>query len=180
MALVGFYVATWLPVFVPLVHLVAFAEDIGLSRGVGAAALSVLGAGSLVGRIVLGALSDRVGRRPVLALALVLQAAGFIVLVVTNGPTLLMTAAAVFGLGSGAVVGLLPAVVADLFGSAHAASLIGVILAAAALPIALGPWFGGWVFDVSGTYASVFLAGATVNLVGLGLLLPVRSPRISN
>ena len=179
LALLGVYVATWTPAFVPLVHLPAFADDLGLSSGTGAAALSVLGAGSLAGRIVLGALSDRIPRRATLALALGFQAVGFVGLTATSGLALLMWATVAFGVGSGGVVGLMPTVVADFFGPRHAGSLVGLIVAAAGVPMALGPLLSGWLFDATGRYDGAFLAGAVLNLIGLALLVVARPPATS-
>jgi MFS transporter, OFA family, oxalate/formate antiporter len=48
--------------FVPFVHLVLYAEDIGISHTVAVAILSVLGIGSIAGRLAVGGFADRVGR----------------------------------------------------------------------------------------------------------------------
>ena len=76
--LVAVYTTTWIPVFMPPVHLVPLARDLGLSPVVGATALSALGAGSLVGRLGMGAVSDAIGRRPTLVIALGLQMLSFV------------------------------------------------------------------------------------------------------
>ena len=46
----------------PLVHIVPFATDIGISPMVAASFLAVIGGFSVLGRIVTGAVSDKVGR----------------------------------------------------------------------------------------------------------------------
>src|SRR6185369_17722619 len=69
--------ATWIPVFIPLVHLVPFARDLGHSPLVAATAVSVLGAGAVLGRLVMGTASDRLGRRTTLGVGMLLQAAAF-------------------------------------------------------------------------------------------------------
>ena len=177
LALLGVYTSTWMPVFMPLVHLVPLARDLGLGPVVGATALSALGAGSLVGRLGLGALSDVIGRRPALGLALALQAVGFAGLGLAGSAAGLLGAATVYGFSYGAVTALMPAIVTDFYGAARAGSLVGLIFGIAGPPGALGPLLGGWVFDATGRYTLAFAAGAGLNVVALGLLLLARPPR---
>jgi MFS family permease len=174
--LLGVYAATWIPVFIPFVHLVPLARDLGLSAVVGATALSALGGGSLAGRLGMGALSDRVGRRVALGLALGIQALSFAGLAAAGSAPALLAAAAVYGFAYGAISGLMPAVVADFYGPAHAGSLVGLIFGIAGPPGGLGPLLGGWLFDLTGTYAWAFALGAALNAAAVGLLAAARPP----
>ncbi len=84
----------------------------------------------------------------------------------------LWLAALVFGVSYGGGVVLLPALCGDLFGRAHVASVVGVIFAVAGAPAALGPWFAGWLYDISGHYQGAFLLSAAMNgCAFLGTLL---------
>jgi MFS family permease len=174
--LLAVYALTWAPVFMPLVHLVPLARDLGLSPVVGATALSTLGVGSLAGRLGLGAVSDAIGRRPALAISLGLQAVAFAGLAGVTDATALHVAAAAYGVGYGAVSTLMPALVADFYGPAHAGSLVGLCFGLAGPGSGLGPVLGGWLFDRSGTYAWAFAIGAALNAVALALLLAMRPP----
>jgi MFS transporter, OFA family, oxalate/formate antiporter len=170
------YAATWIPVFMPLVHLVPLARDLGLSPLIGATALSTLGAGSLAGRLGMGAVSDAIGRRPALAISLGLQALAFAGLAGATDVTALYAAAAVYGLAYGAVSTLMPALVADFYGPAHAGSLVGLCFGLAGPGSGLGPVLGGWLFDRTGTYAWAFGFGAALNVLALSLVLALRPP----
>jgi MFS family permease len=170
------YALTWIPVFMPLVHLAPLASDLGLSPVVGATALSTLGVGSLAGRLGLGAVSDVIGRRPALAISLGLQALAFAGLAGATDVTALYAAAAVYGLGYGAVSTLMPALVADFYGPAHAGSLVGLCFGLAGPGSGLGPVLGGWLFDRTGAYAWAFGIGAAMNTAALLLLLAMRPP----
>ena len=174
--LLAVYAATWIPVFMPLVHLVPLARDLGFSPVVGATALSALGAGSLVGRLGIGAASDAIGRRPALAISLGLQALAFTGLAGAAGAPSLFAAAAAYGFAYGAVSALMPAVVTDFYGPAHAGSLVGLCFGLAGPGSGLGPVLGGWLFDVTGTYVWAFGLGAVLNLAALALLLAARPP----
>jgi MFS family permease len=174
--LLAVYALTWMPVFMPLVHLVPLARDLGLTSVVGATALSMLGAGSLAGRLGLGAVSDAIGRRPALAISLGLQALAFAGLAGATDAMGLYAAAATYGVGYGAVSTLMPALVADFYGPAHAGSLVGTCFGLAGPGSGLGPILGGWLFDVTGTYAWAFGIGGALNALALLLLLAMRPP----
>ena len=176
LALLGVYTATWIPVFMPPVHLVPLARDLGLAPVVGATALSALGLGSLAGRLGLGTLSDLIGRRLALGLALWLQAVAFAGLALAAGAPGLLAAATVYGVGYGAVTALMPPIVTDFFGAKRAGSLVGLIFGLAGPPGALGPVLGGLVYDATGRYTWAFVAGAALNLVALALLFLARPP----
>jgi OFA family oxalate/formate antiporter-like MFS transporter len=174
--LVGVYMATWIPVFMPPVHLVPLARDLGLSAVVGAAALSALGGGSLVGRLTMGILSDAIGRRPALAISLGLQTLAFTGLAGASGPVTLLAAAAGFGFGYGAVSTLMPAVVTDFYGPTHAGQLVGLIFGLAGPAGGLGPVLAGWLFDTTGSYVPAFGLAAGLNLVALVLVTLAHPP----
>jgi MFS transporter, OFA family, oxalate/formate antiporter len=176
--LVAVYAATWIPVFIPPVHLVPLARDLGLSSVVGATALSALGAGSLVGRLGMGAVSDGVGRRPALLISLGLQVLSFAALAGASGIATLVAAAAVFGFAYGAISALMPAVVTDFYGPAHAGSLVGLIFGLAGPAGGLGPILAGWLFDTTGSYVVAFGLGAALNLVALILAALARPPAL--
>lgn len=174
--LVAIYVATWVPVFMPPVHLVPLARDLGLSPVVGATALSAIGAGSLVGRLAMGAVSDAIGRRPTLVASLGLQVVSFGALAAATGSATLVGAAAAFGFAYGAISALMPAVVTDFYGPAHAGSLVGLIFGLAGPAGGLGPVMAGWLFDATHSYVAAFGVGAAMNLVALVLAVLARPP----
>ena len=75
--LFALFALTWIAVFVPFAHLAAFAEDLGESALAASLLLSAIGLGGVAGRLTIGPLSDRVGRRPTLAFLLALQVVAF-------------------------------------------------------------------------------------------------------
>jgi MFS transporter, OFA family, oxalate/formate antiporter len=174
--LVAVYITTWAPVFMPPVHLVPLARDLGLGPVVGATALSALGAGSLAGRLAMGAISDAIGRRPALIISLGLQMLSFAGLAGASGAATLSGAAAAFGFAYGAVSALMPAVVTDFYGPAHAGSLVGLIFGLAGPAGGLGPVLAGWLFDTTGSYVAAFGLGAGLNLAALVLAVLARPP----
>jgi MFS family permease len=175
--LLAMFAATWVPVFIPMVHLVAVAAGLGVPPFLSATVVSALGAADLGGRLLFGAASDRFGRRPALAIGLALQVAAFAGLAVASGLGTLYAGALVFGFSYGAVSALFPAIVSDFFGRARAGSLVGIFFATAGSMAALGPLAAGWIYDRHGTYGPAFWLSAVFNAVALVLLLFTHPPR---
>lgn len=173
----GIFTATWIPVFIPLVHLVPFARDLGIPPLVGATVVSALGIAAAVGRLVLGAISDKIGRKPALALVIALQAAAFLGFTLVGGLSSLYLVAVVFGFSYGAVSTLFPAIVGDFFGREQAGSLVGFLFALAGSMAAWGPLVAGAIHDATGAYTQAFLLSAASNGVALMLLTLARPPR---
>ncbi|MBP0496251.1 MFS transporter [Pararoseomonas indoligenes] len=126
------------PVALPYAEIVATARGAGLAASDALWLLSLVGAGSILGRLALGSLADRMGRdRTLLACCLGVaammaswaearSAAGFIVFALG------------FGLFQGGFVALLPSVVVDLYGRRSAGALIGVLFTGRALSVLIG------------------------------------------
>jgi MFS family permease len=164
------FTATWIPVFVPLVHLVPFARDLGHPPLVAASAVSVLGAGAVLGRLVMGLASDRLGRLPTIGAAMLLQAVAFAALALVAGLPALYATALLFGYSYGAVSALFPAVVGDVFGRAQAGSIVGLLFMLAGSMAAWGPLGAGAVHDATGSYRAAFVISAGFNLLAAVLL----------
>jgi len=168
---------TWTAIFIPLVHLVPLARDLGIAPLRAATLVSALGVAAVVGRLTMGWLSDRVGRRVILAGALAAQAASFLALGRAATLPALVAATLLFGFSYGSVSVIFPAMVADFFGRAHAGSLVGLIFGLAGPAAALGPVGAGWIYDRFGSYALACWISAALNLAALGLVTFTRAPR---
>jgi hypothetical protein len=94
--------------------------------------------GMIASLLVLGALSDHLGRRPVLLSALALEALSMVLFLVADGVPVLLAARLVQGVATGAAMTALGAALADL-NPAHAPHRAGVVTGAApALGLGLG------------------------------------------
>lgn len=175
--LFALFAATWIPVFSPIVHLVPLARGLGVDPMLAATLISALGMAAVVGRLVLGTLSDRMGRRPALGLGLGLQAAAFLGFTVAGSLPGLYAAAIAFGFSYGAVSALMPALVADFFGRGQAGGLVGLLFATAGSMAAWGPLAAGFIYDRTGSYGPAWLGSAALNVMALGLLRWARPPR---
>ena len=174
--LYGVFAATWIPVFIPLVHLVPMARGLGISPLLAATLVSALGASAIVGRLAMGAASDRIGRRAGLALALALQAGAFVGFSQARELPALYGASLVFGFAYGAASTLFTAAVADFFGREQAASLAGLLFALAGSMAACGPFAAGFIYDRSGDYRLAWWLSAGCNVLALILLAFTHPP----
>jgi MFS family permease len=174
--LVAVFALTWIPLFVPLVHLVIYARDLGFPAAVGAWATGAIGAGAIGGRIVMGTASDRFGRKPTLVIGLVLQTLAFLGFVTGEGLATLVGSALLFGYSYAAVSVTYPAIIADYFGRAHAGAIVGGMFTIAGPASGIGPVAAGAIRDATGSYAAAFIGAAALNMAAVLLALTVRPP----
>ena len=171
------FVLMLLTIQVPFVHLVAFAQDLGLSRAQGAWAVSIVGLSALVGSLSLGPLSDRIGRNVAILFALLLQVGAFLLFFAARGSGLFYLGAAAFGVFYGGVATLFLALLGDFFGRLHTGAIAGFLFAGAGMIGAWGPMIAGVLRDAMGTYRLAFLVSAGVSLSALLLFLMTPKPQ---
>jgi predicted MFS family arabinose efflux permease len=160
--------------FVPMVHLVPYALDIGLSEAQGVSLVSLLGLGSLLGRFVVGAIADRLGHmRSLIAIAAGLGLM-FLLWWVSKSYLPLAVFAVVFGSLYGGYVAIAPTVCMDIFGPRALSAIIGSLYTAAGLGTLVGPTFAGATFDATGRYDLSILACAALSFAGAGLAVALR------
>jgi MFS transporter, OFA family, oxalate/formate antiporter len=170
------FTLTWMVVFMPMVHIVPFAIDMGISPLRAAMTISVIGFAGFAGRLAIGPLSDRFGRIVALGACLLLQGFSFAAFTISSGLMLLYLAAAVFGFSYGGVTALFPALVGDYFGRAEVGSIVGFIFALAGAPAAFGPLIAGYLYAATDSYSFAFKLSAALNLAAFLLLFSLKKP----
>jgi predicted MFS family arabinose efflux permease len=160
-------------IFVPMVHLGPYAQDVGLAATQGVALVSLIGLGSLLGRFTIGGFADRLGRVPSLLLAYVGLGAMLLVWLVATGYGLLALFAVVFGMCYGAAVALLPTIVMDLYGARAVSGIIGFLYTGAGLGTLLGPWLAGVAYDALGSYRLPIAAAAAFSFLAAASIVPL-------
>lgn len=170
------FALTWLAVFVPFAHIAAFARDLGSSSFTSSLLLSAIGLGGVTGRLTTGTVSDRIGRRPSLAIMLALQIVAFVGFAAAHNLVVLFPAAVLFGFSYGGSVTLFPALVGDQFGRLYAGAIVGTIFASAGALAAVGPYLAATLYDATDSYRLAFALGALVNAGSLLLVAILRPP----
>ncbi len=147
-------------------HLVPFALHVGYAEMVAASSLGLASALYVVGQVLGGSLSDRIGREGVVTGASILTVLSLLWVLQLSGATVwaLQMAMILYGLGLGANVAARSASWGDVFEGKHFGSIVGIIWSGYAIGGAFISWFGGWVFDASRSYALTFVVaiGATL------------------
>ncbi len=121
---------------------------------------------------VLGSLSDRYGRRPIIFASLLIEAAAFAMTALASSLPLLLLARFIGGLGA-SNIGSAQAVVADVLPPEKRARGMGLIGAAIGLGFVIGPAIGGALAPLGATLPFWAAMGvALVNALLVVLLLP--------
>jgi MFS family permease len=153
---------------------------LGLDPLLASSAFGIIGVMSAVGSFIFGFISDMIGRkRTILVCALGIALAIFVSTTIPPDLTLLYAWATLYGLTYGGLPEQYAAIVADYFGSQHGPSLFGVIFFTGALGGGLLPLIGGYLADMTGTYAATLLFLGVSMCVAAATILPVQPPRRS-
>jgi MFS family permease len=141
------------------VHQTKFLLDIGFSSGVAVWALGIVSLLGIPGQILLGHLSDRVGREWIWATSSAGFAICFAALIALEfRPSLWLVYAMVFAqgaLGYG-LTSIMGAVVIEIFQGRHQGSIFGTVMLIALAGGAAGPWLTGLLYDRLGDYTLAF------------------------
>jgi len=165
-------------------HLKLFLSlDQGYSQTGAAAIASLVLGSSLVGRLGMGWLADRLPKKYVMLLIYGLVASAIPLLFLTGTRGAIYLFAVVFGIGLGGEYMVIPLMAAELFGVRVLGRAMGVVLTADGVAEALAPVLVGRLHDVTGSYAAGFSAVIGFALAGAVAVLflprpnqPVRAP----
>jgi MFS family permease len=162
------------PLFVPFVHLVPFARDLGIAPATAVLLASLIGIGSIAGRFGLGAIADRLGRRATMTamfLGLTIMLAFWLV---SGDAWMIGLFALVYGACYGGFVALVPAVIIDYLGTRSAGAIIGALYTSVAPGALAGPPLAGYAYDLWGSYTIPLIAA--IAMMGLATLVTFALP----
>ena len=137
--------------------------------------LSIILAGSVIGRLTMGWLADRWSKKHVMFLIYTIVALSIPMLVYAPTPTTLKICAFLFGVGLGGDYMIIPLMAAELYGVAILGRVMGIVLTADSVSESVVPMLVASMRDASGSYASGFLV--LVALAAVGALAVAMLPR---
>jgi predicted MFS family arabinose efflux permease len=155
-------------------HGVPMLTDHGFHEMTASSAIGFLGMSSIAGGMLLGILSDRYGRKPMLASVYLIRVAAFSLLFLVHEPVALMVVAAFGGIGMAGSMALTSAMSADIFGRFSTGSIFSIIFLLHQMGSALGAWLAGFLFDLFGGYGPAFGVSCALLIVGAGLSLTIN------
>ncbi|MFC1937845.1 MFS transporter [Chloroflexota bacterium] len=152
---------------VVVVHIVIHAIGLGISATVAASVMSIGAAVSIPGRIMAGAVADRIGNKRAMAILYLGGFLSFILLLFARELWLLYLFSIIFGLSGWATGAMKPALTAELFGLRAHGTIIACTGLATTIGGAVGPVLAGYLYDVSGSYQSTFLICIVVSIIAV-------------
>ena len=155
-------------------HLIPHALHHGIGETTAAAALTTLAAFNVTGVLIAGALTDSVDRGRMLAVIYAARGVSLVALPFLTSTEGLFLFAIGFGLADFATVPPTTSLVRTIFRSGGWAIALGLIGGSHQAGSALGAFFGGWLYDQTGTYTWSFLSAAVTLVVAAGLSFGLR------
>jgi MFS family permease len=174
----GFFVCGFSVVMVST-HFVSFVTDRGISPGVAATALGLLGGVNVLGLLLAGSISDRIGRKTPLAVIYLVRAVAFAFLLIADAPWMFYAFALVAGLAWFSSVPLTIALTGEIYGVRHMGTLVGLVFLSHQVGGALSSYMAGWLFDRYGNYDVMFVIGIVLLLAAGAASYAVQERRYS-
>ena len=166
-----------------LAHQIKLAVDFGYSSMFAASIFALYGVFMIVGQFASTA-SDWIGREVTIIISMLLTILALVSLLLGGdaaSPMYLYIYAICMGSGAGLYGPTLYAGTADIFHGSSYGSINGMILSGMGLGGAIGPWVGGYAYDIFGNYerAIIFaIAGFVVSAIAFILAGPRNAEKI--
>jgi MFS family permease len=164
--------------YLMVAHQVKFVKDIGYNGMFSASIFGLFGIFMVAGQIS-ASISDWIGREKTITLAAILSIGALVALSSvkdTSQPIPLYLYAVCFGYGGGLFTSTIFAGTADIFHGRHFGEIAGLLLTGQGIGGAIGPWLGGYIYDISGSYRSSFLLCMVCFGVGC-IMVWIAAPR---
>jgi len=155
-------------------HQIAHAIDVGYAKVFAASIFGLMGVISIGGRILFGYLADVMKREVVFTWVQIVSSVGILALLGMHDasmPWLLYLYAVCYGLGQGSRALVLSAISADIFHGKHFGAIFGYFTFSIGLGGAAGAWLGGFLFDITHSYAVSFWASLACLVISVFIVL---------
>ena len=156
-----------------LVHIVPHATDVGVAEVTAATIISVIGGVSIISKVGVGIVVDRLGNKPVAIMVTSLMFLSMIIIQLSDALGALYVFAVIFAFGYGGFAALQSPYVAELFGLKDHGAIFGFsmfILGAGAF----GPFVTGKIFDVTSSYRLAFVMLAILSFLSILLAIGIN------
>ena len=168
------FVAAWFSlnfcVQVVMLHIAPHAIEQGVSTTFAATIIGTIGGVSIVGRLGMGALSDRLGSKTTFIMAISILSGALVLLQFAQTAWVFLLFAALYGIAHGAFFTLTSPMLAQIFGLASLGTIYGVVSFAGNIGGAIGPVISGYLFDITNSYLPGFLLSLGLSIIAIVLL----------
>jgi len=150
-----------------IIHIVPHATDMGITETKAAGILSVIGAISMAGRLVIGTASDKIGGKRTMTICFCILIACTLWLQIASEMWMLYLFAVVYGFAHGGFYTLISPLIAHQFGTKAHGAIFSIVYFAGTVGGAIGPLLAGYIFDISQSYQPAFWILTGLSLTGL-------------
>ena len=157
-----------------LMHIVPYTIDMGISAANATRILSTIGGMSIAGRFIMGGASDKIGNKRALIICFVFLLTGLGLLQLSDKVWMFYVFAIIHGFAHGGVFALISPIVAELFGSRAHGAILGIVIFSSTIGGSAGPLLAGYLFDITGSYQTVFLILTGLGIIGLSTSAALR------
>jgi len=163
-----------------LAHVAPHVTDLGISATVAASVVSTWGAASILGRIGLGGISDHLGNKSALFIALSFLTSALVLLQFADEAWMFYIFAVLYGIAHGAVVTVISPLLAELFGLRSLGAAFGMVLFVSTIGGASSPVLVGRIYDIIGSYQPAFLICLTFSIMTIILTSTLKPTNRGN
>ncbi|WP_129113472.1 MFS transporter [Halegenticoccus tardaugens] len=164
------WVCIYATLYVVFAHLVVYTAGVGMARNVGVWALGLVGAATSLSRLVIGLVSDRLGRVRVFVVCSAVMGVSTIALATIESAAAVFAFALVYGTAYGGNGALLSPLTADLFGAENINVVFGLVSVSFAISGLLAPPSAGFVYDTFTSYDPAFAGVGVLGVLGAGMV----------
>ncbi len=144
-----------------------FSIDLKYTQEQSANVISLILAASIIGRLLMGWLADKMPKKYVMMIIYTMVAGSIPLLFLATEPGMVYVFAFIFGIGLGGDYMIIPLMAAELFGVRVMGRVMGIILTFDGLAEAFSPMLVGWLRDRGGDYTNGFLALIILGIIGI-------------
>lgn len=148
-------------------------EALGVTYAASTRIIAVIALFGIVGQLLLGPLSDKVGRIKVMVVCSLIMGVSSLGMLLADHVWVLNVMTGFYGIGYGAVWPVYVAVASDLFPKRHSGGVIGLWTVFLGVGSIVAPVICGWVIDTTGSYDWVLILALVIGLLPVLLLLAI-------
>jgi len=155
-------------------HIVPYMTDTNVSAAEAAIVLGLIGSISIPGRLMMGIVSDRTGRKASAMICGLLQIGAMVWVAWARELWMFYIFAIVYGFALGGFDIPVTALIGDIFGAHSLGEIMGVLIIGWGLGAATGPAVGGFIFDVTEGYFLAFIIGALAMMIATSFVAIIK------
>lgn len=159
---------------IPMAKILGLQPDSGLTNEAAVAGVMIITGFNSFGRLFWAGISDKLGRKKVLLILLVIAALSIVGVSFTKA-YLMLAFIAVIGFSYGGFLGVFPALTADFWGTKNVATIYGMIL----LGFGIGAVVSSYVvayFSAAKAFTTAFVIAAAAAVVGFAIIELLKAP----